>query len=136
MKNAFLRFEIPYADNTGKERRYQPDFIVRATDGKKQPLMLIVEITGMKRDKAEKEWSVVHRWLPAVNAVRAKHDWPSLVSILGKANRAIAGFDGILYGIPKLCSFIHAFTGEPFFELPATVAAITASSWTVGSPAA
>jgi type III restriction enzyme len=76
VKNAFLRFEIPYADNTGKERRYQPDFIVRATDGKKQPLMLIVEITGMKRDKAEKEWSVVHRWLPAVNAVRAKHDWP------------------------------------------------------------
>jgi hypothetical protein len=30
----------------------------------------------MKRDKAEKEWSVMHRWLPSVNAVRAKHDWP------------------------------------------------------------
>jgi len=28
-------------------------------------------------------------------------DWPSLVSILGKANRAVASFGGILYGIPN-----------------------------------
>jgi len=76
VKNAFLRFEIPYVDGTGKERRYVPDFIVRAKDRKGDPLMLIVEITGMKRDKEAKEWHVVHRWLPAVNAVRAKHGWP------------------------------------------------------------
>ncbi len=76
VKNAFLDFKIPYTDKEGADRDYVPDFIVRATDSKGQPVNLILEITGMTRDKAEKTWAVRYRWLPAVNATRAQQDWP------------------------------------------------------------
>ena len=76
VKNSFLDFRIPYTDALGVDRQYFPDFIVRATDGKGQPVHLIVEISGEKRDKAEKVWSAVNRWLPAANAIREKHGWP------------------------------------------------------------
>jgi type III restriction enzyme len=38
--------------------------------------MVIIEVTGFRADKAEKKWTVEHRWLPAVNAVRQQHQWP------------------------------------------------------------
>ena len=76
VKNAFLDFKIPYTDRLGAERHYFPDFIVRARTDAGETINLILEITGMTRDKTEKRWSVENRWLPAINAVREKHDWP------------------------------------------------------------
>jgi type III restriction enzyme len=75
VKNAFLDFRIPYTDKAGDERDYFPDFIVRARTGSGETINLLVEITGMKRDKTEKTWTVEHRWLPAANAIRQQHGW-------------------------------------------------------------
>jgi len=69
VKNSFLGFTIPYVKE-GLERMYFPDFItvVKTHDGKRKNL--VIEISGMSRDKAEKKWYVENRWLPAVNAVK------------------------------------------------------------------
>ncbi len=73
VKNAFLDFHIPYTDAAGEQRDYFPDFIVRCRNG--ASLNLILEITGMSRDKASKKWTVENRWLPAVNRIREQHGW-------------------------------------------------------------
>ncbi len=75
VKNAFLDFRIPYTDKAVANRDYIPDFLVRAVTAGGEPLNLIVEITGMTRDKVEKKWHVENRWLPAVNAIRYHHGW-------------------------------------------------------------
>ena len=75
VKNAFLDFRIPYTDKEGNNRDYMPDFIVRAQTAKGETINLILEITGMTRDKVEKKWAVENRWLPAVNAIRDQHGW-------------------------------------------------------------
>ena len=75
VKNAFLDFRVPYTDKAGANRDYMPDFLVRAVTAGGEPLNLIVEITGMTRDKVEKKWHVENRWLPAVNAIRHHHGW-------------------------------------------------------------
>ena len=75
VKNAFLDFSIPYTDAKGDDRDYFPDFIVCAKTRSGETINLILEITGMTRDKAEKKWTVENRWLPAVNAIREKHGW-------------------------------------------------------------
>ncbi|MFN6963853.1 MAG: BPTD_3080 family restriction endonuclease [Pyrinomonadaceae bacterium] len=74
VKNSFLDFRIPYIKDA-QEKDYYPDFIIRvnARDGK--PKNLILEITGMNKDKAEKKWYVENRWLPAVNSVREKYGY-------------------------------------------------------------
>ncbi|MEY4903834.1 MAG: hypothetical protein RLZZ292_1649 [Bacteroidota bacterium] len=74
VKNQFLGFSIPYIKE-GKERLYFPDFIVRcqAKDGTTKHV--IIEITGMNKDKVEKKWYVENRWLPGVNALPDKHDF-------------------------------------------------------------
>jgi len=77
VKNQFLGFTIPYTKD-GKDRQYYPDFIARIKT-KNQPLTtinLIIEISGMSKDKAEKKWFVENRWLPAVNALKDKYDYP------------------------------------------------------------
>ncbi|XWW44459.1 DEAD/DEAH box helicase family protein [Fibrella sp. USSR17] len=73
VKNAFLGFAVPYVSD-GKEKQYFPDFIARIqlSDGK--AVNLIVEITGMNRDKAAKKQYVEDRWLRAANAVRKQYD--------------------------------------------------------------
>lgn len=73
VKNAFLDFHIPYTDIAGDQREYFPDFIVRCRNG--EPLNLILEISGMRKDKALKKWTVVNRWLPAINRIREQHEW-------------------------------------------------------------
>jgi type III restriction enzyme len=72
VKNQFLGFAIPYVKD-GKDHLYFTDFIakVRGTDGTIKNLM--IEITGMSRDKAEKKWYVENRWLPAVNSLKEKY---------------------------------------------------------------
>ena len=71
VKNNFLDFKIPYVKD-GKDRDYLPDFIVRVVGRDGTPKNLIIEISGMSKDKAEKKWYVENRWLPAVNSAREK----------------------------------------------------------------
>lgn len=69
VKNSFLDFKIPYVKD-GKDREYVPDFILRVKGASEVVKNLIVEISGMSKDKEDKKWYVTKRWLPAVNAVR------------------------------------------------------------------
>lgn len=75
VKNQFLGFTIPYVKD-GKDRLYYTDFIarVKSKDGSIKNLM--IEISGMSKDKAEKKWFVENRWLPAVNALKDKYEYP------------------------------------------------------------
>ena len=74
IKNAFLGFVVPYV-NGAEDKEYFPDFIARCKTGSGKIVNLIIEITGMNKDKAVKKWHVENRWLPAVNAVRDKFDY-------------------------------------------------------------
>lgn len=60
----------------GKDRQYYPDFIarVKGKDGKVKNL--IIEISGMSKDKEEKKWFIENRWLPAVNSLKDKYNYP------------------------------------------------------------
>lgn len=73
VKNSFLRFEIPYIKQ-GKGGNYVPDFIARVKTAKGRMINLVIEITGMNRDKDEKKWYMNNRWLPAVNNVREEYE--------------------------------------------------------------
>ena len=73
VKNSFLGFNIPYV-GAGKDKLYQPDFIARCTTKNNTTINLIIEITGMNRDKDDKKWYVENRWLPAINEVREKYE--------------------------------------------------------------
>lgn len=75
VKNAFLDFKIPYCKDGKENPMYEPDFIARCKTGSKKTINLIIEITGMSKDKTEKKWYVENRWLPAVNAVREKYGY-------------------------------------------------------------
>ncbi|MEI6846417.1 MAG: DEAD/DEAH box helicase family protein [Chlorobiaceae bacterium] len=69
VKNQFLGFTVPYVKE-GQDRQYYPDFIASIATPAGEPLNLMIEISGMSKDKAEKKWFVENRWLPAVNAVQ------------------------------------------------------------------
>ena len=75
VKNQFLGFAIPYTKD-GKDRQYFTDFIarVKSKDGTIKNLM--IEISGMSKDKAEKKWFVENRWIPAVSALKLKYEYP------------------------------------------------------------
>jgi len=75
VKNQFLGFMIPYVKE-GIDRNYLTDFIVQCQgrDGKIKNLM--IEISGFNKDKDEKKWFVKNRWLPAVNALKDKYEYP------------------------------------------------------------
>lgn len=77
VKNQFLGFAIPYTKD-GKDHHYFPDFIVRIKSNHQllTTKNLIIEISGMSKDKAEKKWFVENRWLPAVNALKDKYEYP------------------------------------------------------------
>ena len=74
VKNQFLGFAIPYQFGN-RERHYFPDFIARICKHDGTTANLIIEITGMNKEKADKKWTVENRWLPAVNAVRDKYGY-------------------------------------------------------------
>ena len=67
VKNHNLGLEVPY--RYGSElRTYLPDFIVLVDDGRKDPLHLIVEIKGYRREDAkEKKATMETYWVPGVN---------------------------------------------------------------------
>ena len=68
-KNHALGFEVPYRYGS-ETRTYFPDFIVLVDDGKGEddPLHLIVEIKGYRREDAkEKKATMDAYWVPGVN---------------------------------------------------------------------
>lgn len=74
VKNSFLRYTIPYVTQ-GEDRLYYPDFIARCKTLKGNIINLIIEVTGMNKDKADKKWYVENRWLPAVNSMKDKYHY-------------------------------------------------------------
>lgn len=74
VKNSFLEFKIPYVKE-GEERQYYADFIIRVNGKDGTPKNLVLEVTGMNKDKVEKKWYVENRWLPAVNSAREKYGY-------------------------------------------------------------
>ena len=77
VKNHNLGFEVPY--HFGPEaRRYRPDFIVLVDDGRggEDPLHLVVEIKGYRREDAkEKKAAMETFWVPGVNRLGAYGRW-------------------------------------------------------------
>lgn len=77
MKNHNLGLEVPY--RYGSEmRKYLPDFIVLIDDGhgEDDPLHLIVEIKGYRREDAkEKKATMETYWVPGVNNLGAYDRW-------------------------------------------------------------
>jgi type III restriction enzyme len=67
VKNHNLGLEVPY--KYGSEMRtYIPDFIVQVDDGHDDPLNLIVEIKGYRKEDAkEKKATMINYWVPGVN---------------------------------------------------------------------
>lgn len=66
VKNAFLDFKIPYLKE-GKTSHYLPDFLARVRTPGGQTVNLLIEVTGMNKDKAAKKLYTESYWLPAVN---------------------------------------------------------------------
>lgn len=74
-KNAFLNFTVPYIREGKQDALYYPDFVARCKTISGRTVNLIVEITGMNKDKADKKFYVENYWIPAVNAVRDQYGW-------------------------------------------------------------
>ncbi len=69
VKNHNLGFEVPYRSGA-ETRRYRPDFLVLVDDGrgKDNPLHLIVEIKGYRKEDAkEKKLTMETYWVPGIN---------------------------------------------------------------------
>jgi type III restriction enzyme len=76
-KNHNLGLEVPYRYGS-ETRRYRPDFIVLVNDGRGQadPLHLVVEIKGYRREDAkEKKTAMETYWIPGVNHLGAYGRW-------------------------------------------------------------
>ena len=77
IKNQGLGLEVPYQLGS-RARSYVPDFIVLLDDGhgEDDPLNLIVEIKGYRREDAkDKKTAMETRWVPAVNRLGAFGRW-------------------------------------------------------------
>jgi type III restriction enzyme len=77
VKNHNLGFEVPYRYGS-EQRTYLPDFIVLVDDGhgESDPLHLIVEIKGYRREDAKEKKSTMDiYWVPGVNNLRAYGRW-------------------------------------------------------------
>jgi type III restriction enzyme len=75
VKNHGLGFEVPY--RYGSEARiYRPDFIVLVDDGHEDPLQLVVEIKGYRREDAKEKKSTMETyWVPGVNNLGTYGRW-------------------------------------------------------------
>jgi type III restriction enzyme len=76
-KNHSLGLEVPY--RFGSEvRHYRPDFIVRVNDGHgaEDPLNLVIEIKGYRREDAKEKKSTMETyWVPGVNNLKTYGRW-------------------------------------------------------------
>jgi len=75
VKNHGLGLEVPY--QYGSESRiYRPDFIVLVDDGHEDPLHLVVEIKGYRREDAKEKKSTMETyWVPGVNNLGTYGRW-------------------------------------------------------------
>ena len=77
VKNHNLGLEVPYRYGS-ETRRYLPDFIVLVDDGHDEddPLHLVVEIKGYRREDAKEKKSTMETyWVPGVNNLRKYGRW-------------------------------------------------------------
>ena len=77
VKNHNLGFEVPYRYGS-ETRQYRPDFIVLVDDGHgaAEPLHLVVEVKGYRREDAkEKKATMDTYWIPGVNAEQRFGRW-------------------------------------------------------------
>lgn len=77
VKNQNLGFEVPYRYGS-ETRTYLPDFIVLLDDGHgaDDPLHLVVEIKGYRREDAkEKKSTMENYWIPGVNNLKSYGRW-------------------------------------------------------------
>jgi type III restriction enzyme len=75
VKNHNLGLEVPYRYGS-ETRTYRPDFIVLVDDGNDDPLHLIVEIKGYRREDAkEKKTTMDVYWVPGVNNLGLYGRW-------------------------------------------------------------
>jgi type III restriction enzyme len=75
VKNHNLGLEVPYR-YASETRTYLPDFIVLVDDGQEDPLHLIVEIKGYRREDAkEKKATMETYWVPGVNNLKRYGSW-------------------------------------------------------------
>ncbi len=75
VKNHNLGLEVPYRYGS-ETRTYLPDFIVLVDDGQEDPLQLIIEIKGYRREDAkEKKATMETYWVPGVNNLGRYGRW-------------------------------------------------------------
>ncbi|MDQ1335697.1 MAG: type restriction enzyme [Thermodesulfobacteriota bacterium] len=75
VKNHNLGLEVPYRYGS-ETRTYLPDFIVLVDDGNEDPLHLIVEIKGYRREDAkEKKATMETYWVPGINNLGRYGRW-------------------------------------------------------------
>ena len=75
VKNHNLGLDVPYRYGSIK-RIYIPDFIVQIDDGHEDPLNLIVEIKGYRREDAKEKKSTMETyWVPGVNNLGQYGRW-------------------------------------------------------------
>lgn len=76
-KNHNLGLEVPYRYGS-ENRKYFPDFIVLVDEGKgpEDPLHLVVEIKGYRREDAKEKKSTMETyWIPGVNNLKTYGRW-------------------------------------------------------------
>ena len=74
-KNHSLGLEVPYRYGS-ETRQYRPDFIVHIDDGRDDPLNLVVEIKGFRREDAkEKKLTMDSYWIAGVNNLQTYGRW-------------------------------------------------------------
>jgi type III restriction enzyme len=75
VKNQGLGLEIPYKDGS-MARKYIPDFIVQIDDGQDDPLHLVVEVKGYRRENVKlKSETMRTQWIPGVNNLSSYGRW-------------------------------------------------------------
>ncbi|WP_165165721.1 BPTD_3080 family restriction endonuclease [Komagataeibacter xylinus] len=75
VKNQGLGFEVPYNDGH-VSRHYRPDFIVRIDDGEVEPVSLVVEIKGYRKEDAKAKAETMRTlWIPGVNHLETCGRW-------------------------------------------------------------
>ena len=107
VKNDNLGFEAPYRFGS-EARRYRPDFIVVVDDGRggEDPLHLVVEVKGYRREDAkEKKAAMETFWVPGVNRLGTFGRWAfaELRDVYGMEEdfeaEVEAAFNGMIEGV-------------------------------------
>ncbi|MFQ5650249.1 MAG: BPTD_3080 family restriction endonuclease [bacterium] len=98
VKNHGLGLEVPYRYGSAT-RKYLPDFIVQVDDGRDDPLHLVIEIKGYRREDAkEKKATMEEYWVPGVNNLVGQYgrwafaEFTEVYEIESKFNKMIDDF--------------------------------------------